>query len=290
MKVCLACQQRFEATGWQCPACGAHPETHADTLVFAPALARENDGFGASYFSHLAPLEAENFWFCSRNRLLIWAMRQFFPQARSFLEIGCGTGFVLAGLHQAYPSLQLAGSDIFVEGLAFARERVPGATLFQMDARAIPYEQAFDVVGAFDVLEHIEEDTTVLEQLYQATRPGGGILLTVPQHRFLWSHLDDYSFHKRRYTRSELLARLAQAGFVPVFVTSFVSLLLPLMLLSRLRWLRKQARENFDPTAELTIAPGLNAALAEVLQLERLLIAKGYTWPLGGSLLVVGQR
>jgi SAM-dependent methyltransferase len=290
MKVCLACEQRFQADGWQCPACGKQPAYHAETLVFAPALAAENDGFGAAYFANLAPLEASNFWFRARNRLLIWALHHFFPQARSMLEIGCGTGFVLAGMHTAYPTMQLAGSDIFIEGLDFARQRVPQATLFQMDARAIPYDQEFDVVGAFDVLEHIDEDEQVLAQLFQATRPGGGILLTVPQHRFLWSYVDDYSFHKRRYTRHELLTKVERAGFVPVLVTSFVSFLLPLMLLSRLRWLSPHARAHFDSTAELAVAPHINATFEEVLQIERLLIAKGYTLPAGGSLLLVGKR
>ena len=43
---------------------------------------------------------------------------------------------------------------------------------------------AHENIGAFDVLEHIQEDTAVLPQLFQATRPGGGIMLTVPQHPY----------------------------------------------------------------------------------------------------------
>ena len=50
-----------------------------------------------------------------------------------------------------------------------------------MDARCIPYEEEFDVVGAFDVLEHIPEDDVVLAQMYRAAKPGSGLLLTVPR-------------------------------------------------------------------------------------------------------------
>ena len=73
-----------------------------------------------------------------------------------------------------------------------------------MDARRIPFEREFDVVGAFDVLEHIVEDEDVLGQMFKATRPGGGLLVTVPQHPFLWSASDEHAMHQRRYSRAEL--------------------------------------------------------------------------------------
>ena len=114
-----------------------------------------------------------NFWFRARNKLIIWALRRYFPNAATFLEIGCGTGFVLAGVRQAFPKLRISGSDIFTEGLVFARERAVSVSLFQMDARCIPFTEEFDVIGAFDVLEHIEEDVDVLRQMFKSTRVGG---------------------------------------------------------------------------------------------------------------------
>ena len=65
--------------------------------------------------------------------------------------------------------------------------------LIQMDARSIPYTDEFDVVGAFDVLEHVEQDAEALSAMYRACRTGGGILITVPQHKFLWSAVDEYA-------------------------------------------------------------------------------------------------
>src|ERR1041384_8013479 len=119
------------------------------------------------------------------------------------MEIGCGTGYVLSGIRQAFPDLRLSGSEIFSVGLTFAAERLPGIQLYQMDARQIPFREEFDVVGAFDVLEHVTEDEEVLSQMYQATRKGGGILLTVPHHPFLWSSLDVHARHVRRYQTRE---------------------------------------------------------------------------------------
>lgn len=288
MKVCLACGQRFEAGDWRCRGCGHSPELHNGYLAFSPDLAETNDGFDAEYFTQLAKLEAGHFWFRSRNRLLIWALRCYFPHARSFLEIGCGTGFVLSGIQRQFPDLILSGSEIFSNGLAFAEKRLPDVTLFQMDARHIPFEGEFDVIGAFDVLEHIEEDDAVLLQMFQATKPGGGIMLTVPQHRFLWSVVDEYSFHKRRYTRKELVEKVERAGFEIIRATSFVFFLLPLMLLSRVKLRRSQG--DFDPAAELKIGHLLNVALEKVLGTERILIESGFSFPVGGSLLVIAKR
>jgi SAM-dependent methyltransferase len=288
MKLCLGCRKHFEGNNWRCSNCGYFPTEHQGYPAFSPALAEANDGFGAEYFSNLAPLEAMSFWFRSRNRLVTWALRRYFGQARSFLEVGCGTGFVLAGIQREFPDLKLMGSEIFYEGLVFAGRRLPGIELFQMDARRIPFEGEFDVIGAFDVLEHIEEDETVLLQMFQAIKPGGGIILTVPQHHFLWSRADDYSFHKRRYTRKELLNKLTRAGFRAIRATSFVSLLLPLIMLSRLR--SRWSNDDFDPSAELRIGHHVNLALEKIMAIERILIEGGVSFPAGGSLLAIAKR
>jgi SAM-dependent methyltransferase len=182
-------------------------------LSFAPEQARSSEGFQPHHFAELAQAEAGNFWFRSRNRLIIWALQRFFPKARNFLEIGCGTGFVLAGLAEANPNLEMSGSEIYSTGLGYAADRVKCAALFQMDARDIPFESEFDVIGAFDVLEHIEEDEAVLEQVFRAVTPGGGIMLTAPQHRFLWSQQDEYACHVRRYEAKELSNKVEKAGF-----------------------------------------------------------------------------
>jgi len=174
MKVCLLCGQRFISDGWRCPSCNIYPEAVDGFLSFAPDLSIGNDGFATEYFEQLFKLEDENFWFRSRNRLLIWALRKYFPQAESLFEIGCGTGYVLSGIQREFPKLRLYGSDIFNKGLSFAKQRLSDVSLFQMDARKIPFEKEFDVIGAFDVLEHIDEDGIVLQQMFQATKSGGG--------------------------------------------------------------------------------------------------------------------
>ena len=113
-------------------------------------------------------------------------------------------------------------------------------------------------------------------------------MLTVPQHPLLWGFMDDYAFHRRRYTREDLVGKVERAGLDIVRATSFVSILLPLMLLSRLK--RRRSKDDFDLVAQLSINPVLNAALEKALEVERVLIGNRLSFPFGGSLLIVAER
>ena len=288
MKICLACGNLFEANDFRCPVCGHSPELRDGYPAFSPELAVGNNGFKTGFFSLLAKLEVGNFWFESRNRLLTWALGRYFPQTETFLEIGGGTGFVLSGIRKDFQDIELFGSDIFSEGFTYTKDRVPEARFFQMDARQIPFDAEFDAIGAFDVLEHIDEDCVVLQQMFRAVKPGGGVILTVPQHQFLWSAVDEYSFHKRRYTRKDLIKKLKDADFQIVYITSFAFFLLPIMFLSRIK--RQLSSNKFDPMAELRIGQTTNTVLENVMTVERVFIKHGFSFPAGGSLLVIAKR
>lgn len=287
MKICPRCQHHFNQPDWHCPSCNYTPPILDGHLSFAPKLAASSEGFEASAFPILAKLEAKNFWFRSRNRLIIYSLKHYFPHAQRFLEIGCGTGFVLQGIEKHLPYLTSWGSEIFTTGLEFATQRLSKTTLFQMDARHIPFVEEFDIIGAFDVLEHISEDKEAISQMYRAIRVGGGIILTVPQHPWLWSQADSYAHHVRRYVKHDLIGKLEGAGFKIIRVTSFVSLLLPLMLISRLN---QRSSTDYDPSSELKISGTLNYLLERILDLERWFIELGFSFPLGGSLLLIAYK
>jgi SAM-dependent methyltransferase len=287
VKVCLHCEERFDGADWNCPACGRGP-SELDDGIFSFTAAVEEESFEASFFDVLESVEEGSFWFRSRNRLVVWALRRFFPDAGRFLEVGCGNGYVLKGISGEMPSVALTGGELFVEGLRIARARMPGVPLLQFDARLVPFDADFDVIGAFDVLEHIEEDDVVLGQLRQALRPGGGLILTVPQHPWLWSAVDEYAHHKRRYARADLVEKVTRAGFEILHTTSFIVALLPILMVSRL-W---QRRPNaiYDPAADLQLGGLADRTLELVTSAELALTRRGWDWPVGGSILLVGRR
>lgn len=152
----------------------------------------------------------------------------------------------------------------------------------------MPFSGEFDAIGAFDVLEHIEEDEDVLLQLHKALKPEGVLLLTVPQHPRLWSTSDEYACHVRRYTCAEVEVKIRAAGFQILKSTSFVTLLLPAMMVSR--DVQKKNKLAYDPTSELKINPFLNKLFYGLMRLEFLGIKLGLSYPFGGSRLVVAKK
>jgi SAM-dependent methyltransferase len=242
-------------------------------------------GYDAALFERLAEVEPRSFWYRARARLVVDVLRRRFPGARSVLEVGSGAGGMLAALRHAFPDMRLVGAEPASEALAIARRRLPAdVVLVQADAASLELGPDFDVVCALDVLEHVDDDRGALERLREVLRPNGGIVVLVPQHRWLWSEMDRIARHVRRYGRRELCDKLRRSGFEVLETSSFVSLLLPAMVVSR-----AVRRGRYDPVRELAPGP-LNGVFERVLDGERRLIARGVSFPFGGSLLVVGRR
>ena len=295
-RCCPACEapepiQADEPTwplGWICPACG-HVVAGAEGIpMLAPELADTISGFDPTSFAALALIEADHFWFVARNGLIVGLADRFFPTARRYLEIGCGNGAVLRAVAASRRWERLVGSDLHPTGLARARARMPRDVEFiQMNALAIPVIDEFDLVGAFDIVEHVADDEGVLRAMRRALRRGGGAIISVPQHPWLWSGADEIAHHQRRYRRGELETKLRRNGYDVLFSSSFTAILLPLMAASRIS-ARLRPRAG-DVEREFALAPKANAALLAVLRAEVRLTLAGARWPVGGSRVVVAR-
>lgn len=297
-RLCPACHtpeaigpdQRVWPPGWRCAGCGHPVEVRDGIPVYAPDLANSDTGFDSAVFNMLARHEDGHFWFEPRSRLLAGLADKFFPSSRRYLEIGCGTGVVLRAMAASRSWARIAGSELHPEGLAHAVRRSGAMVEFvQFDARDIPARRTFDLIGAFDVLEHIAEDVDVMGEAFKALMPGGGFIVSVPQHPALWSEADRAAHHVRRYRRGELERKLISAGFEILFSTSYASLVLPLMALNRLR-MRQPTADGNVVVHEVSVNPLLNKALLRLLDFEVKLTLNGIAWPLGGSRIVVAVR
>lgn len=288
MKICPACSNHFDRLDWQCPQCKWVAEVREGVVLLAPGRSMDGDGFSVGFFERLFELEGKSFWFNARNRLILWLFSRYCSRKGSFLEIGCGTGFVLQAIRSAFPALAVTGAELFAEGLAFARNRIPDGAFLQLDARELPFKDEFNALGVFDVLEHIEEDDAVLAQAAKALRPGGILLVTVPQHKWLWSIVDEHSHHIRRYERNYLLRQIKNSGFEILRWGSFVSLLLPVLMANRFYLDRRRAK--FVPEGELAMVNWKQNILLWVLEAERGLMRLGVDFPFGGSLFVVAKK
>lgn len=287
MKICLECSARFSAPDLHCQDCGYAPPVVDGFTCLAPALINDEEGFDERIFECFAGINKNHFILSYRNRLVIAAIRKYFMDAALILEAGCGTGMVLDAIVRAFPEKTIHASEVSLSGLQATRRTVngPNLKLFQMDARQIPFDGEYDMVGMFDVLEHIEDDRGVMKNVHRSLSPNGGLLITVPQHPSLWGPADEAVHHKRRYTRPEMVDKLTTAGFRVLRMTSYNFFLLPAMMVNR--YIQK---DNYDITKEWELNPAVNAALLAVSRIENLLIDLGLDFPLGGSLFCVARK
>ncbi len=262
---------------------GYQPKISTRFPVFAPELALENKGFDTTLFKTLFQIESTHFWFKSRNQLIIQCLKNYFPAARNYCEIGCGTGNVLKAVSADNPHMNVTGSEIYLSALDYAAKRVPHADLIQADACRFPFESEFDLIGSFDVLEHIDDDTLALQNIHKALKNSGGLILTVPQHNWLWSTYDDMACHKRRYSWKELRTKVKDAGFKIIRITSFMTFLLPVMITSRFK-------KTPDPSRLLNINRAMNSVFYRINQAEQALINQNINLPFGGSLLCIARK
>ena len=246
--------------------------------------------FDADGIQRLLAAEDRHFWFRARNETIAALVSRTFdglPKGFRVLEVGCGSGNVLRVLQR------VAAGRGSVEGLELSREaaeaarrrtglRVTTGYLADLDPTA-----SFDVIVAFDVLEHIADERDVLRQMTERLRPRGRLILTVPAHPSLWSPFDVASGHERRYTPRTLSRAVRAAGFDIEYTTYFMSLLFPVM------WLRRRllSSEEHDMGAildsEFRTVPGLNQLAYQVLRQEARIVRARRHLPMGTSLAAI---
>ena len=259
---------------------------------------KPTENYNPAFFDLLFQIEEKHFWFRARERAISVIAKQIAARLKPsyrVLEIGCGTGHVLRALVKSFPRGTVFGMDPYAEGLLYGHQR-SSALLVQGDIRALPFSGRFELIGLFDVLEHIPDDEQVLRDLYSLLAPGGALVLTVPAHPCLWSYFDEAAHHQRRYRFSELVEKLTKAGYRIEYITPFMaSIFLPVWLsrkaMSFVRRFRGRRLEQAEKLAsqEFKIVPLVNEFLAFCLLQETSCIARRIRLPFGTSLLAIAR-
>ncbi|WP_051409104.1 class I SAM-dependent methyltransferase [Syntrophorhabdus aromaticivorans] len=235
----------------------------------------------------------DSFWVRSRYRLLKNIVyNHVAPMGKTrFLEIGCGTGGFIRQIVEN-KNLEITGSEIYLKGLLYAKKHLPDIDFIQFDVTQGLIGEEFDIIAAFDVLEHIENDITAISNMNRMLRRGGCLIITVPQYMFLWSRLDEMLKHKRRYSRRDLLTKLRTCGFDVDYYTSFVFVLFPLMLVSRMLDRGGSQSQSDEKVLERKVKfPGaLNRIFDYIMRIDEALIKLGISLPFGGTLVAVAGK
>jgi SAM-dependent methyltransferase len=248
--------------------------------------------YDPEFFAKLWQVEDRHFWFRTRNRVISSAVQRLIselPAGYRVLEVGCGTGNVLRHLESVCRDGQVIGLDAYLEGLRFARRRVR-CPLIQADIHHPPFKTPFDLIGIFDVLEHLPDDQSILRTLHRLLTPEGRLIITVPAHMSLWSYFDNAAQHYRRYSQHTLRQALQASGFDVIFLTHYMAAIFPLVWLGRRLAARRSADQSALAADELKIVPLLNRLLMAILALEAPLIAAYARLPFGTSLLAIARK
>ena len=255
---CPRCRAPLEVgqSGAACRACGAGFPAREGILDLRAGRVGAA-GYDPHYFPTLAAVEREHYWFATRREVVRDVLRDVVPDLalRSLFDVGCGSGGLLAFLAES--GVRVAGAcDVYPESLALVRRRVVEPLLLVDEGRFPPLGTGQTLLSLFDVLEHIDDDLGTLGQLFGVLEPGGILVLTVPAHPFLFDEMDEIAFHRRRYTRQELGAKLRAAGFEVRHLAHFMAPLVPLVTLRwaarALRW-RKSAMQRREAELRVTL-------------------------------------
>lgn len=260
---------------------------------FSPEVASTYTDYPDSGFDLTDKNAESSFWVSSRNRLFKSIIQRYLLPARKtkFLEIGCGTGDFIRQIVEN-KMLEITGSEIYLKGLQYAKKNLPDVDFIQLDVTQGSIGERFDMIAAFDVIEHIENDAAALENIYQMLSKDGVLLISVPQHIFLWSRLDEIVKHKRRYSRRQLVAKLEKNGFAVDYATSFLFILFPLMLVRRLLDKGQDHSHSSEDALEKRVKfPGVvNWIFDQFMRIDEMLINRGFSLPFGGTLLIAARK
>ena len=235
-------------------------------------------------YEQMAELDQRHWWYRARRRVLAELIRRKAPPPPNarLLEIGCGTGHNLEMLGQFGP---VDGLELDDQARAIAEQRLGRSVMSSPlpELSAVP-ERHYDLIGAFDVIEHIDDDAAALDSIARRLRPGGKFVMTVPAHQWMWSAHDVVNHHQRRYSKSAL-KRLVNGS--PLRLESlgyFNSLLFPVAVAERMA---SKVRGKDDANLSLPPKP-LNSALEQAFAAERHLIGR-VPLPPGLSLFAVAS-
>lgn len=244
----------------------------------------------AAYTLEYELFEKKHWWHVARGELINWAIDRFVPekQTASWLDIGCGTGVLL----ESYGKIP-AKQGIEMDEGSVQRAQSKGLQVRQTsDTKDYNYKQfgTFDLITLCDVIEHIDHDDRSIAGVYDALKPGGTVLVTVPALKSLWSAHDVRNHHFRRYVKKELLALFPRSKWKIAKVSYFSTFLLPMIWSYRQL---KNLRHGTDPSeaeSDKKFGPPLiDRTFLGIFRTECRLI-RWMGMPVGSSLILIARK
>jgi SAM-dependent methyltransferase len=231
-------------------------------------------------------IQKKHWWFVTRKKIVLDTIDRHLNKNASIkvLDIGCGSGLMLNALEEIG---QTFGMDMSDEAISFSKEIFSGKVEKGFLPDQVPYEENFfHLIIALDVIEHIEQDVESLKAIRSRLVSNGKAVITVPAYMFLWSKFDELNEHKRRYTLTELNAKLEQAGFTVEKISYYNTLLFPVVFVVRM--LNNIMKRDGASDIDMPSLP-INYILEKIFGIEKYLL-RLVNLPVGVSILAVVRK
>ncbi len=204
-----------------------------NVFIFDEDIAENHPDYYADGLDGHIKRENEHFWFVARKEFLLSRFRKHVNQGSRGIDIGAGTGNVTGYLiSNGYENICVG--EMHSNGLEYAR-RNGIKELYQFDILKVTFDNEFDFVCLFDLLEHVEDENKVLGNVCRMLhKQNGKVIITVPAHQWLWSLYDRAAHHKRRYKKKALREKIKENGFEVIEIKYFFISIVPLLFLRRI--------------------------------------------------------
>jgi len=234
-------------------------------------------------------VEDSSFWFKHRNECIIAAIKRF-PPSGGILEVGGGNGYVARRIIDEGFECALLEPGATGALNAKRERRIPDVICSTLGAAQFEHGKLASV-GLFDVIEHIRDDRSMVDEIYNLLQPNGLVYCTVPTHQWLWSKHDVTAGHVRRYDFSAI-EKLFSGRFELLYFSYFFSaIVMPMLLLKALPFRLLGGRSILSHKVEHVTEGGMNATILRgVLGKEVERIRNGQNILIGTSGLVVARK
>ena len=259
-----------------------------DIKIFDRDIEESHADYNAQWLDSLYAQEEKHFWFVARKEFILKIMQKYIAKEEKIIEIGAGTGNVSRYLQKnKYQNISVG--EMHLNGLKYAKD-YGIKECYQFNLLDTPFENEFDAVCMFDVLEHIENDDFALQNVNKSLNKSGKIVLTVPSHMWLWNRADAIAGHKIRYTKKELINKLESNGFEILKARYFFIGIIPLLFF---RTILNRDDKSEVKEIEFSNDISMNAVLSNALLfISRVENKISHLLPniFGGSLLIIAKK
>ena len=207
--------------------------------IYRPSvpIVHRNDEYQEDNFKMLLDMQDRHFWYIGRHKFLLKCLKKHLKKShKSFIDLGGGVGGWIKYLINQLPLdfKEIALGDSSDIALMEAKKLLPNnISFYQIDLKTNHWKEKWDVIFLFDVIEHLPDDQTILNRIFEALKPNGILIVSAPALKYFWSYNDELAKHLRRYNISDYKRLASLTGFNLIDSRYFMFFLSPLYLLSR---------------------------------------------------------